>query len=426
MPMRSSNKVYTITEYSGFTRGHEIEGYQALPDRIFDDLENLILVNRSESNEDAMDLLSITARRGIGKIITARNYVGVITMPDGTILEILPKIAEGGGTVAESKRILLEMIRSLREMNFRESNSSSLETDRLNMMEIFIRLFLGEVSVLTKQGLRSAYSLIEGNERYHKGKLLTSQHIKQNAILKDHFYVQYEEFIQNRPEHRVIKGTLKRLLAVTKDLKNRQLAAQLLLYFEAVPDLVHVEADLSKCLSNRTTASYERILAWCRLFLKGNSFTAFSGNTDALAILFPMDQLFESFVASEIRRLAGPDLLFKAQDSRYCLFDHPQNAFPLRPDIVLEKDGQMVILDTKWKLLSSPARFHGIAGSDMYQMYAYSKKYQAKKVILIYPWIEALASKDISFDSEDGVRIEVALLDLRKTAQCLSRILAGL
>ncbi len=34
--MPSCNKTYTITEYSGFTRGVEAFGYEALPQKTFD------------------------------------------------------------------------------------------------------------------------------------------------------------------------------------------------------------------------------------------------------------------------------------------------------------------------------------------------------------------------------------------------------
>ena len=36
--------------------------------------------------------MGISFRKEIGKIITAKNYIGVITFDDGTAIEILPKI----------------------------------------------------------------------------------------------------------------------------------------------------------------------------------------------------------------------------------------------------------------------------------------------------------------------------------------------
>ena len=63
-----------------------------LPEQTFDQLEQFVLANRSAADTEALDLMSISSRKGIGKIISARNYVGMIAMNDGTGIEILPKI----------------------------------------------------------------------------------------------------------------------------------------------------------------------------------------------------------------------------------------------------------------------------------------------------------------------------------------------
>jgi 5-methylcytosine-specific restriction enzyme subunit McrC len=75
--MRSSDKTYTITEYGGFTRGASIYGFQGCRRKTFDALESFILANTSGTDTETIELLSLSARRGIGKIITARNYVGL-------------------------------------------------------------------------------------------------------------------------------------------------------------------------------------------------------------------------------------------------------------------------------------------------------------------------------------------------------------
>lgn len=84
-------KTYQIIEYGSFVRDKEVVGYTSLPQDTFDALENFVLSNSSKDT-DALELMGLSARKGIGKIITAKNYVGVITMEDGTTIEILPKI----------------------------------------------------------------------------------------------------------------------------------------------------------------------------------------------------------------------------------------------------------------------------------------------------------------------------------------------
>lgn len=83
-------KAYQITEYGSFVRDKEVLRSTSLPPDTFDALENFVLSN-STDDADALELMGISARKGVGKIITAKNYVGVITMDDGTTIEILPE-----------------------------------------------------------------------------------------------------------------------------------------------------------------------------------------------------------------------------------------------------------------------------------------------------------------------------------------------
>lgn len=422
--MRSSNKTYTITEYGGFTRNVSFSGYQSLPERTFDALETFILANTSGTETEAVELLSLSARRGIGKIITARNYVGLITMTDGTVIEILPKIAGGDISDGETKRIFLEMLKTLKDVTFKDFNVSNLHTNRLSLLEIFIKMFLDEVSILTKQGLKAAYTPVEANERFYKGKLLASQNIKHNLINHDRFFVRYDDFSINRPENRLIKSTLRFLLKQTTDSRNRQNTVRLLTFFEGVDYSASCEADLSKCINDRSMSHYDKTLSWCRVFLRGNSFTSFRGSEIALALLFPMEKVFESYVAAKFRRHLGDGVSLQTQDARYSLFDSPTRAFALRPDIVLEFDGQTVVLDTKWKLLSDNTRNSGISQSDMYQMYAYSKKYDADGIVLLYPHSDNVSRSEFRYASDDNVKVDVSFIDLRNADSSIANLIA--
>lgn len=420
--MRSCNKIFTITEYSGFTREIKVQGYQTLPEKTFDALEAFILANTNDTATEAVELLSLSVRRNIGKVITARNYVGLITMSDGTVIEILPKIADGGITVSETKQIFLEMLKTLNDVNFKDFNVSSLHTERLSLLEIFIKMFLDEVTILTKQGLKAAYTPIESNEKFYKGKLLASQNLKHNLVNKERFFVRYDDFNINRPENRLIKSTISFLLKATSDVRNRQLASRLLTYFDKVGFSTNYEGDLSRCFADRSVSHYQKVLSWCRVFLRGNSFTAFAGSEVALALLFPMEKVFESFIAARFRKHLSTGINIRTQDNRYSLFDSPSRAFALRPDIVLEFDGRTIVLDTKWKLLTDSARNKGISQSDMYQMYAYSKKYEADGIVLVYPNSNLINRTNISFASDDNVKVSVSFIDLRNVEGSISKL----
>ena len=72
-----------------------------------------------------------------------------------------------------------------------------------------------------------------------------------------------------------------------------------------------------------------------------------------------MEKVFESFVAAKLKQHAGA--LVRVQDGRYSLFGAPRRAFCLRQDVVLEKEKRVVVLDTKWRLLSDQAPHFGIS-----------------------------------------------------------------
>lgn len=188
-------------------------------------------------------------------------------------------------------------------------------------------------------------------------------------------------------------------------------------------------ADFSKYTSNRNMQEYEDIMKWCRIFLTNKSFTAFKGSDVAFALLFPMEKLFESYVADKLRKyIDSKEFKMSAQDKGYHLFDMPRR-FALRPDIVVTNkfNKKKVVLDTKWKLLSSNSQAnYGISQSDMYQMYAYDKKYKSEKVILIYPYNNAVESKDAVYSftaTEDNpVEVRVMFYDLMDDTGSLERI----
>jgi 5-methylcytosine-specific restriction enzyme subunit McrC len=425
--MSTSNKSFSITEYGGFVnKGESRGGFIPLSADTFNALELFILANRAETEVGTTELLSLSVRRGGVKTITARNYVGVITTNDGTVIEILPKICNlaDDADKKRTKEIFLEMLRALKDASFKHFNVSNLKTDRLSLFEIFIQMFADEVLALTKQGLKSAYTTVEANERFFKGKLNVAQDIRHNLVNRERFYVRYSVFSVDRAENRLIKATLRFLLKRTTSTQNRQKLSQLLAMFESVGDSTNVDADFSLCVPNRSMTHYEKALSWCRVFLKGNSFTPFAGSDVAMALLFPMEKVFESFIAAKIRKhkLNGWDV--RTQDRKYWLFDEPR-AFNLRPDIVLENDNEIIIVDTKWKLLSSDK---SPSQSDMYQMYAYGKKYavngkKVSRIILLYPKSDMFSDSTLTFRATDGVDVEVRFIDLQTSDVGISALL---
>ena len=420
-------RTYQITEYGSFVRDKEVLGSTSLPPDTFDALENFVLSNSSD-DADALELMGISARKGVGKIITAKNYVGVITMDDGTTIEILPKIfSHETITEGKVKKLLVDMLKTLRNAPFKSLQSTNVNIDKLNIFEIFVRMFVDEVFFIVKRGLKCDYETIQSNESVFKGKMVFAGQIKHNYAHKERSFVEYDEFNTNRAENKILKSTLSYLYKNTTSSKNKSDIKTLLNAFSDVDESKDYQADFSKIVPDRKTVDYQTALLWSKVFLMGKSFTSFSGSEVAFALLFPMETLFESYIAAQLKKMLGNSgYTLSAQDKTYHLFDEPRK-FLMKPDIVIKNKavGQVFVMDTKWKVLSDAKANYGISQADMYQMYAYQKKYTSENVTLLYPLTERVEQdKDIRFLSHDGTEIKIRFIDLFDLRTSLHKVIS--
>ena len=415
-------KLFEVKEFDSIICNSDYkdnDSYKYLEKKQFENLEMFIHeFSGSEENADALDFMRIDYRRNVGDRITIKNYVGLIQMKDGFQVQILPKIAfgdeEDSGN-ARTKRIFLRMLRSMKDFPSKIFNDASLKVEQMNLYEIFINMYLQEVRHLVKRGIKSAYVSQEDNLRYYKGKLLVGQHLRANLVHKERFYVGYEEFLSNSPENRLVKSTLEKLQKITSSAENSKEIRQLLTAFELVESSTNYQKDFSKVVIDRNTKDYEMLMQWSKVFLMNKSFTTFSGSTTSRALLFPMESVYESYVSQQMKKVFRPDGWdISTQDKGHYLFMNPRKQFALRPDIVLTKDDHTVIMDTKWKnLINNEKKNYGISQSDMYQMYAYSKKYKTSEIWLLYPINDEMRnSKPIKFDSEDGTTVNLFFVDV--------------
>ena len=405
------SEVLQIKEFDAITCEAEdkIEyGKYRLNRQDFDDLTTFVREYTSDEEQaDALEFMKIGYKRNAGDIISFNNYVGMIQLPSGMQIEVLPKIDFGDrdDKGLRTKKIFLKMLRTMKDFEGKIFSDANLNVDRMNLYEIFINMYLQEVRQLVKKGIKSAYVGQEDNLNYYKGKLRVNNHIRANMVHKERFYVAYDEFHPNRPENKLIKSTLLKLQKLTNSSENSKEIYRLLTFFEMVDISKNYEKDFSKVVIDRNTKDYALLIPWSKVFLMNQSFTTFSGQQDSKAILFPMESVYESYVARQLKKVMVPrgwDV--STQDKGYYLFEEPKKQFALRPDIVLYNGNRCVVLDTKWKaLIDNPGCNYGISQGDMYQMYAYSKKYETSEIYLLYPMTRDFRDhKDIWFGSDQN------------------------
>ncbi|WP_459825031.1 McrC family protein [Campylobacter concisus] len=348
-----------------------------------------------------------------GDFLQTQNYVGIIQTKNGDSLEILPKIHDNDNdnnkeAVENSKRILLRMLKTLKNHPFKNINIANLKSLNLPLLEIFILMFLDEVSKLIKIGIKSDYVELEDNLKFLKGKLKISEQIRKNIVHKERFYVCYQDFSIDRAENRLIKSTLEFLYRRSKSSKNQRLIREYLFIFDEISSSSDINADFSRLKLNRQTKHYEQALLWSKIFLQNKSFSPYRGSDVAFALLFDMNRLFESYVENFIKKKL-PDAIL--QHSGKYLIEEPRRDFGLKPDIFLRYKNQNYIADTKWKIVKSR---DDISQADLYQLYAYGKKYNCGRLYLIYPKIDGVKQESMGFKYDDEMRLEILYFDLEK------------
>lgn len=368
----------------------EAEGLHRVPDKVFHWLEDQCL--RADEGGGAR-WLRLTQRWG-RRVAQFTGFVGVLRAPNGFQIEVLPKVGKSiGGGAKEARQLLIEMLCCLRGFRHVQTDSAKISAARMPLLEVFIAEFLKSVEQIVKRGLRSDYSNRQDNLFALRGKLLMAPHLRQNLHRADRFFTEHDEFSTDRAENRLLHIALRRALTLSTSQANQQLARELQFVFADVPPSTDHQIDFQRVRLDRGMGYYADALAWARLILDEESPLTGTGGHRAPSLLFPMEALFEAFVAKHLaRKLARPMVLKTQARSHHLVRHREQSWFLLKPDLLIRNAGRdALVLDTKWKLLDgmkgNGSDKYGLAQSDFYQLQAYGQNYLEGHgdVVLIYP-----------------------------------------
>lgn len=324
------------------------------------------------------------------------QYVGVIETPCGTRIEILPKHMELNGTsdqeiILEERKLLQKMLSVCLHLPYREVGAASLNRFKNQPLhEWIISQFLASFERLVQRGLRFDYNRVQEEQKFLRGQLQHVKYMRQPPAKKHIFPIEHDVYEVNRAENRLIRTALEIVCKKTKDASNWKLAQELRLMTGEIPRSQNIRQDLRQWQTGRLLALYDEIKAWTELILGEYMPVSTSGEWRGMSLLFPMEKLFEHYVAYHLRRNL-PECKVKTQHSTEHICKHQfGHIFKLRPDIFIERDDKNIVMDTKWKLIDQSDRGgrYGLKDSDIQQMFAYSHYYLEHKseVILVYPY----------------------------------------
>lgn len=398
-----------------------IEGVHSISAEVFRWLEEQCLRLAEEGDAAWLRLAQRQGRR----VVQVTSYVGVIRAPNGYQIEVLPKVGKAiGGGADEARQLLIEMLSCLHGFRHILTGSAKISTKQMPLLEIFITEFLHAVEHIVKRGLRGDYRQRQDNLFALRGKLMVSQNLRQNLFRADRFFTEHDEFSTDRPENRLLRAALRRVLMLTGTQANQRLARELDFVFAEVEASTQIQIDFQKIRLDRGMGYYAEALEWARLILNEESPLTGSGNHAAPSLLFPMETVFEAYVAKHLAKQLMPPLLLKTQArSRHLVRHCEKNWFQLKPDLLIRNsERDLLVLDTKWKLLdglkANGTDKYGLSQADFYQLQAYGLSYLdgVGDVVLIYPKTDAFHSPLPVFDfpKTRGMRLWVLPFCLKK------------
>ena len=321
-------------------------------------------------------VLARTARPSL----QAGQVVGVLAVP-GASVEILPKIDRPDGAV---RKALVHMLSVAYGLPVADNELMRLAAQDETLLEFLVGMFADRLRTAVRRGLPHRYRLRQGDLPLLRGKLDILRQIARHSVRPDLLACNFDELSVDTPLNRVLKAAVVRLGSITRHAANAHRLAELSARLEFVGES-HDPLREPVAL-DRTNIAFHRLYAWSRLFLSGKWQSTTTGANAGVALLFPMNDLFETFVSRVMQSVLAPGSTRLQHTGRYALTARDQSVFALRPDIVI---------DTKWKPLNPDDRVVGVEQSDVYQMLAYAHAYDAGRVILLYPWHPGLPAPGI-------------------------------
>jgi 5-methylcytosine-specific restriction enzyme subunit McrC len=241
-------------------------------------------------------------------------------------------------------------------------------------------------------GSARAYVGQEENLCHFKGKLAISKHISKNASLQDRFYCKFDEFSSDTPLNRIFKAACRFLAGVTRLATTQDSLRWCLALLDGVADVEVQGADLDRIVLDRQNERFADVFHFCRLLLAGRSPNAQAGEVRSFSLLFDMNQVFERFIASFLRLYVIQNIEDcriwpqAKHQKRYLMQCEGRGVLGLEPDLLIEAGGRRFVMDTKWKRLRLEQKTKGnLSEADLYQLYAYVRRYGCDRGALLYP-----------------------------------------
>ena len=348
-----------------------------------------------ESEENETDKNYQPFLRFSNNEIRANNYVGFIQTTND-LIEIYPKVFRDclGKDKNDMLRHIFFWFNYCRKWKFPFSQT---RLDRLSINdfpELIINLIASQFLETVSSQPLTMYQPVEETMQTPKGSINFKRYIT-NSLTSGNFQnieCDYEPFLFDNKVNRVIKYCSRLLMAQTRFVENFQILQEVVFILDEVEDIPYNSYDLGNITLNTFFDEYNKVLDSCKLVLDQQLYSSNIYDLSQWSLLFPMEYIFEDFVAGFLEQNFSNDWKIKYQKSDEYLATNSsgRKVFNMLHDIFLtsKRSGKKIVIDTKYKLRSVDYKKDikkGIAQADLYQMTSYAFRRGCTDVFLLYP-----------------------------------------
>ena len=372
--------------------------------------------------------------------IRTKKYIGTIAFA-GEQLNIYPKMFRTEPDDQDTEdltqsHLMKNLVRWLEYCNrvtYPFINISTEFSEATDLRELFITLYVGYVRAAVERGLYYQYVEETNDIPYIKGKFNYADYVIRKIPngMADKFQCTYSTFEFDNWVNRIIKYTCKQIIN-TASKRNQNAIRRILVKLGEVSDVQCAPSDCDRVRLSKMHSNYRVILSMSKMFLLNKTSGLSMDVNESFCFLFPTDLLFEGFIGGFIQEVVqDKGGRVRLQQSDMHLIENIQYAgrslgaaFTMRHDIVVELNGKVFILDTKYTQIP---RFEGDDETvmqvvsnepkqiDIYQVCEYARKRNVSDVYLLYPmyrYEEAEPHYPIGTSSGDSGDISIHFIRL--------------
>jgi len=330
-------------------------------------------------------------------IVQTGSYVGVLTLPSGTQIEVTPK------------QSLTSLLWALHYAFDSPVDSMGFETEFTAASSFFDAigvLFLAELRSVLDQGLHRDYIRTHAVREHVKGRINVQRQLQRSSPVPTDFAVEYDEFTTDTLLNRTVLAATQLLIRLVRD---DELASRLRHHEQRLRESVSVKPVSLEAVErielSRLNDHYETLLDLARTVLAREFFEDIrAGDHRSLALFINMNEIFERLVERSFQAAAREigNLTVEGQASIPNIVEGP-HAVSMRPDVLVTRnDGTPVtVVDAKWKS-DSPS------SGDVYQLTSYILALETPGA-LVYPERQENRTAESSVMSEHSLQsVELA------------------